>query len=495
MGTPPPAGPPGGGRAAHAVPAAGPPAAGPAPADAAAARRRRRALVLLLIGPFLSLFDQFCVNLAAPSVDGSFPLTPFAFQAVVGGYGLVYGLGLITGGRLGDLFGRQRVYRVGIAVFALTSLACALAWSPGALIAARLAQGAAAALLQPQVLALIRTRFPAAEQPKALSWFAVSMSLGMVSGQVLGGALPAWDLLGLGWRPVFLVAVPLCLAAYLLLPAALEADRPTRSPAGLDLPGAVLGAASVALVLLPLAAVREWPFLPTGLALGLAGCLLAAVFVRNQRARLRGGRPALLPADLFAVPVFVHGVLVNFLLYMASVPFAVVLALYLQDEAGLGSAGAGLAFTPAAVAIAVGSRIAVPLRARFGDRVLVASAALIALGLALAPLAAALPGDGAVLPVLLAGMAVYGVGNGMLVPLLTGMVMSRVPPGDAGAGAGVLATTQQLAAALGIAVVGIVLYPASSGLALRYTPAMVAEVAIALLGVALCARLVAVARR
>ncbi|MGW4271643.1 MFS transporter [Streptomyces seoulensis] len=457
--------------------------------------RRRWALVLLLVGPFLSLFDQFCVNLAAPSIDQSFRMTPFEFQAVVGGYGLVYGLGLITGGRLGDLFGRRRVYRAGIAMFALTTLACALAYSPGSLITARLAQGAAAALLQPQVLALIRTQFPPGEQPRALSWFAVSMSLGMVLGQILGGALPAWDLFGLGWRPVFLMAVPLCAAVFLLLPATLDADRPALAGKGADTTGAVLCAVSVALVLLPLAAVRQWPFLPTGLALCASGCVLAAVFVRDQRARVRRGRPALLPVDLFSVPVFVHGVLLNFLLYMASVPFAVVLALYLQDEAGLSSAEAGLTFTPAAVAIAVGSRLAVALRARLGERVLVLAAALIALGLAAAPAAAGLGSRSALMAVLLTGMAVYGLGNGMIVPLLTGAVMSRVPPKDAGAGAGVLATTQQLAAALGIAVVGIVLYPSTAALPLRYTPAMVTEVAIAVLAVVLAGRLVAVLRR
>ncbi|MEU5090325.1 MFS transporter [Streptomyces sp. NPDC021356] len=443
----------------------------------------------------MPLFDQFCVNLAAPSINQSFRLTPFEFQAVVGGYGLVYGLGLITGGRLGDLFGRRRMYRAGIAVFALTTLGCALACSPGTLIAARLAQGAAAAVLQPQVLALIRTQFPPTEQPRALSWFAVSMSLGMVLGQILGGALPAWDVFGLGWRPVFLVAVPLCVAVFLLLPATLPADRPALAGQGADVTGAVLSAVSAALVLLPLAAVRQWPFLPTGVVPCAAGCALAAVFVRNQRAGLRRGRPALLPVDLFSVPAFVHGVLLNFALYMASVPFAVVLAVYLQDEAGLSSAEAGLTFTPAAVAIAVGSRFAVPLRTRFGERVLVLAAALIALGLTAGPAAAAIRGDSASMAVLLTGMAVYGLGNGLIVPLLTGAVMSRVPPKDAGAGAGVLATTQQLAAALGIAVVGIVLYPSSPALPLRYTSALVAEVAIAALAVVLAGRLVAVLRR
>ncbi|MFD7768135.1 MFS transporter [Streptomyces sp. NPDC059787] len=446
------------------------------------------------MGPFLSLFDQFCVNLAAPSINQSFTLSPFEFQAVVGGYGLLYGLGLITGGRLGDLFGRRRMYRLGLVLFTVTSLACALAWSPAVLIAARLAQGASAAVLQPQVLALIRVQFPPAERAKALSWYGVSMSLGMVSGQILGGAIPSWDLLGLGWRPVFLVAVPLCAFAHIAIARTAPADRTPRTGQGIDGIGIALSAAGFALLLLPLAALQEWDFLPTGPLLLFAAVLLLSFFVGHQTRRGRENRPVLLPVRFFHSRTFSLGVLLNFLLYMSSVPFAVMLGLYLQDESHLSPAAAGLVFTPAAVAIAVGSRVSPALHKRYGIRVLVVAAALTAAGLAVALATVGLgTPDAAILP-LMAGFAVYGLGNGMIVPLLTGIVLAQVPPQDAGAGSGVLSTAQQLGAAAGIAVVGAFLYPAT-GTTLRYADAMWAGTALAVLGVVCAALLVAAARR
>ncbi|GGV44752.1 MFS transporter [Streptomyces griseoflavus] len=468
----------------------------PGQADGAPLNPRRwQALAVLAVGPFLSLFDQFCVNLAAPSINRSFTLAPLEFQAVVGGYSLVYGLGLITGGRLGDLFGRRRVYRVGLALFAVTSLACALAWSPAVLIVARLAQGAAAAVLQPQVLALIRVQFPPAERARALSWYGVSMSLGMICGQVLGGAIPSWDLLGLGWRPVFLVAVPLCAVAHLAIARTLPADRAARAGQGIDGAGIALSATGFALLLLPLAALQEGSFLPAGPVLLAAAALLLTVFVAHQTRRERGDRAVLLPVRLFAGRTFGLGVLLNFLLYMSSVPFAVMLGLYLQDESRLSPAVAGLVFTPAAVAIAAGSRLAPALQRRFGLRVLVVAAALTAAGLAgaLATVGLGTP-DAVVLP-LTVSFAVYGLGNGMIVPLLTGVVLAQVPPQDAGAGSGVLSTAQQLGAAAGIAVIGAFLYPAATGAPLRYADAMWAGTSLAVLGVVCAALLTSAARR
>lgn len=481
--------------AARAVgPAASP--VRPPETDAAAPNPRRwQALAVLAIGPFLSLFDQFCVNLAAPSINRSFTLSAFEFQAVVGGYGLVYGLGLITGGRFGDLFGRRRMYRIGLALFAATSLVCALAWSPSVLIAARLAQGASAAVLQPQVLALIRVQFPPAERATALSWYGVSMSLGMVCGQVFGGAIPSWNLLGLGWRPVFLIAVPLCAFAYVAIARTTPADEVPRTGQGIDGTGIALSATGFALLLLPVAALQEWDFLPTGVAMLFVATALLALFVRRQVRRERDDQVVLLPVQFFRSRVFSFGVLLNFLLYMSSVPFAVLLGLYLQDESHLSPAVAGLVFTPAAVAIAIGSRISPALQKRYGIRVLIAAAALTAAGLGGALAAVGLGDQQAVVLPLMAAFAVYGLGNGMIVPLLTGIVLAQVPLRDAGAGAGVLSTAQQLGAAAGIAVVGVFLYPTVAGEPLRYAAAMGAGTVLACLGVVCAALLVITASR
>ncbi|MFI6517046.1 MFS transporter [Spirillospora sp. NPDC050679] len=463
--------------------------------------RRWQALWLLLIGPFLSLFDQFCVNLAAPSINRSFALSPFEFQAVVGGYGLVYGLGLITGGRLGDAYGRRRMYRAGLASFAATSLLCGLAWSPAVLIAARLAQGASAALLQPQVLALVRVQFPEDERARALSWYGVAMSLGMVSGQLLGGAIPSWDLFGQAWRPVFYVAVPLCLLAFAAVPRTLPPDRPPRAEigaggrSGIDRVGVALSAAGFALLLLPLAAMRELAFLPTGAALLAAGAVLTAVFVAHQVARDRGGRRALVPTQLFRVPGFVLGVLLNFTLYVASVPFFILLGLYLQEDVGLSPAASGFAFAPAAVAIAVGSRLGLPLTRLIGTGALVAAALCTAAGLGgVLVVITTLSGTDALVPLLVA-LAVFGVGNGTSVPLVAGIVLRTIPPEDAGAGSGVLTTAQQLAAAAGVAITGAFLYPATVSAPLHYAAAMRVAVAFAVLTAVVAVLLIAAVRR
>lgn len=453
----------------------------------------RVALLVLLVGPFMSLFDQFCVNLAAPSIDRSFTLSPFEFQAVVGGYGLTYGLGLITGGRLGDRYGRRRLYRLGLALFAGTSLLCGLAWSPVTIIIARLAQGASAALLQPQVLALIRVRLADDRRAAALSWYGVAMSAGMVCGQLLGGAIPGWDLFGLGWRPVFLLSVPVCLAGCMIAGRVVPAD-PAEPGTGQrpDLVGMALSATGFALLLTPLAAVRELDLQRTGLPLLLVSALILAGFVIHQIRRHRATGAALLPVPLFRVPAFVLGVLLNFALYVASVPFFVLLGLYLQDHLKLSPGTAGLAFTPAAVGIAAGSRLGPRVSRRLGQGTLIASAALTSAGLGGALyVIAELPGRDGLLP-LLVSIAVFGFGNGTSVPLVTGIVLSHLPARDAGAGSGVLTTAQQLAAASGVAITGAFLY---AGGGLRYTPAMTVVVVFAAATVLIAAVLVSPAVR
>ena len=469
---------------------------GPAPSPPALNPRRWQALWLLLIGPFLSLFDQFCVNLAAPSINQSFALSSFEFQAVVGGYGLVYGLCLITGGRLGDNYGRRRMYRIGLASFAVTSLLCGVAWSPSALIVARLAQGASAALLQPQVLALIRVQFPDNERAKALSWYGVSMSLGMVGGQLLGGAIPSWNLFGLDWRPVFYIAVPLCALAFVAVPRTLPADRPAQgTQAGVDGVGVALSALGFALLLAPLAAIRELDFLPTGLVLLLVGAALTGTFVAHQLRRNRREQPALLPVRLFRVPSFVLGLALNFTLYVASVPFFILLGLYLQDEVGLSPASSGFVFTPVALSIAVGSRLGIPLSKKIGNNALIAAALCTAAGLAGVLIVISVGSGGAVLLPLIVCLTVFGLGNGTSVPLVAGIVLSRIPPKDAGAGSGVLTTAQQIAAAAGVAITGAFLYPASAADPYHYAAAMRVEVVFAVLTAVSATALVIAARK
>lgn len=266
--------------------------------------RRWVALPFLLVGSFLSIFDQFVINVAAVPIGRSLHADAGQLEAIVSGYALVYALGLISGGRLGDNFGRRLLYRTGLLCFAVTSLVCALAQTADELIAARLLQGASGALLLPQVLALIRTQFPDHERPKALSWFGVTLGIGQIGGQLLGGAIPAWDLFGLAWRPIFVVNIPLCLTAFVVCGRLVTDTGPTGPRTSLDAAGVLLLAAATTALLVPLLGARRILWWPWGTALIAAAVILVACFARRQPALTCAGRNPLVNTTLFRSPAF-----------------------------------------------------------------------------------------------------------------------------------------------------------------------------------------------
>src|SRR6266567_1045277 len=170
--------------------------------------RRWLMLPVVLLAMFMAGFDIWVVNVAAPSLQRDLHVSDAALQLIVGGYAFMYASGMVTGGRMGDLVGYRRMFMIGVATFAAASLLCGLAQSPAELIGARLLQGLTGAAMVPQVLALITATFPAPERSRALAWFGVTMGLAFVSGQILGGLLLQANILGLGWRAIFLVNVP-----------------------------------------------------------------------------------------------------------------------------------------------------------------------------------------------------------------------------------------------------------------------------------------------
>ncbi|WP_432930936.1 MFS transporter [Microbispora sp. CA-135349] len=196
----------------------------------------------LLEGPtgvFVAILDFFIVNVAIPAMQRDLHAGPAAIEWVVAGYALVDGSGLVLGGRLGDVFGRRRMFALGLALFALTSVACGLAPDAGSLVAARVVQGAAAAVLAPQVLAVIRTAYSGAAQARAVNAYALTMGLAAVFGQLVGGVLTRADLFGLGWRACFLINVPIGAAALAVTWRVVPESRATGA-VRLDLGGAVL---------------------------------------------------------------------------------------------------------------------------------------------------------------------------------------------------------------------------------------------------------------
>ena len=444
-------------------------------ADPPADPRRWLALTVVVSASFMAVFDQFVVNVAIPSIQRDLHASFAQVQFVVAGYALAYAVTLVTGGRLGDIFGRKRLFMVGMAGFTLASALCGLAPGPGLLVAARLLQGLGAALMAPQVLAIIQVTFPASERGGALSVYGAVIGLASLAGQALGGLLIRADLFGLGWRVVFLVNIPIGLAALL---AAAPLVQETRSPTAhrLDLGGVAILTGGLVLFTVPLVAGRDagWP--PWAWACLLASLPVLAGFVRFERRKTRRGESPLVALDLFRGRAFAAGLGVAFPFGMANPAMFLTLALYLQLGLQFSPLAAGLTFAPAPVGFFLAATLSGRLSRALGRR-------LVLLGLLLKAGAWAAIGllvlrDGAGLDPahLVPLMLIEGAGAGWTGPPLIGLSLAGVPSRDAGAAAGVFTTAQQIAGALGVALIGVVFFGVLAG----HAPAVSADLAPAL---------------
>lgn len=432
-------------------------ATGQATAPALSDRRPWRLLPVILTATFMALFDFFVVNVAAPTMQRDLRASTAALQLVVGGYAFTYAALLITGGRLGDRYGYRRLFLGGMLAFVVASAACGLAQTADELIAARLCQGLAAAAMVPQVLALITALFPPAERPRALAWFGVTIGLGSIAGQVLGGVLVQANLFDLGWRAIFLVNVPVGLVALglgaWLLPLTRSAARPR-----LDLAGVVGISGSLALALIPLTIGREdgWPAWALAMLIASLPVMAAAVAYEGRLAR-RGGEP-LLYLDLFRQRTFTSGMAISMALYVYFGSFMLALALFLQAGLRFSALHAGLTFAPVGVAFAVTSLATRPYIARHGARIIAAGLALTTTGLVGTAIAVHASGGAVDSLRLLPWYLLCGAGNGFIMPALVGTVLVGVPAQKAGGAAGTLATAQQFAIAIGVAGLGEVFF-------------------------------------
>jgi EmrB/QacA subfamily drug resistance transporter len=423
---------------------------------------RWAALPVVLAGTFMVVLDFFIVNVAMPAMQADLHAGTGAIEWVVAGYGLTFATLLISAGRLGDRHGRRRMFSAGLALFTLASAACGLAWSPTSLVAARLVQGVAAALLSPQVLSIIGVAYTGPDRVRALSVYGIVLGLAAVGGQLLGGVLVQADIAGLGWRTCFLINVPVGIAALALAGRAVPESRGAGA-SGLDLVGTVLVTAGLTAVLLPLVEGRAhgWP-LWTWLSLAGAAVLLVAFAVHQRALARRGGAPLLDPA-LFADRAFTAGLVTQLVFWCGQASFFLVLALYLQMGRGLDALQAGLVFTILAVAYLAASLKAPGLTSRLGRRLPALGALVLATGHAL--LAASVAGVGTTGPVgfLAPALLLIGAGIGLVITPLTATVLGSLEPARAGAAAGALSTMQQVGNALGVAVTGLVFFGALHG--------------------------------
>jgi EmrB/QacA subfamily drug resistance transporter len=413
-------------------------------------------LAVILCGTFVYVLDFFVVNVALPSIQRDLAASPAAIEWVVAGYGLTSAAFLVTGGRLGDHYGRRKLFCVGIATFTVTSALCAAAPSAGFLVAGRLAQGVGAAIMAPNVLSILGTTYTGPARVKAISIYGMVMGFAAAGGQLLGGLLIAANLAGLGWRVIFWVNVPVGIAA-LVLARRLVPESRAAARGRLDLLGAALFTTALVAIVLPLLDGRAHGWPAWSWASLAAGPALLAVFAAHLRAVARRGRQPLLDPAIFAVRAFRAGLTCQVLFWCQQAASYLLLALYLQEGRGLSPIKAGGVFAVLAAGYLATSFRAPALTMRFGRRVVAAGALVAAVGDLLLVLAVHSGGGGPV-AALFPGLFLLGAGQGLCITPLTTTVLSHADASRAGSVSGALSTAQQVGNAIGVAVSGVIFY-------------------------------------
>ncbi|MQM25900.1 MFS transporter [Glycomyces albidus] len=419
------------------------------------------AVLVVLVADFMDLLDATIVSVAAPDVMRDLGASESALQWTVAGYTLAMGAALITGGRVGDQFGRRRVFLLGLAGFATASILCALAATPAVLIATRVLQGLAAGLMVPQVFGIIRSSLAPGARAKAFGAYGAVLSLASVAGPLLGGLLVDADLFGLGWRAVFWINVPVA-AVGLALGAKYLPDSRSDARMRLDLPGALAGAAATALVLLPLIQGREWNWPWWSFAMIGAGAALgAAVLVWERRVAARGDRPVFDPA-LLRVRAFSGGLAASALFFGSIGAFFFLFAMYLQFGTGRTALETGLVILPYAIGALITSGIGVQFAARIGRALLIGGSLVLAASQLLLLVLVREDADPGYW-LLALPLFVGGLGLGLTAPSLINVILAGVPGEDAGSAGAVLTTVTQVGGAAGVAVLGAVFFGALEG--------------------------------
>ena len=429
-----------------------------ADADEAWDRRRRwQALSVCLVAAFMTLLDVSIVNVALPSIREGLHASEAGLQWILSGYALAFGLVLVPAGRLGDARSRRAVFMSGLALFTVASALAGIAPTILLLVLARLLQGVAGGILNPQVAGLIQQLFHGADRGRAFGALGSVIGIATAVGPLLGGALIALAGPEEGWRWVFYVNVPVGVAAlalaWRLLPAPVHGERQ-----GLDPLGVVLLGAGIVCVLLPLVQEQQWQsglkWLPA-----LAGVVLIAVFAAWERR----ARTPMVDLGLFRLRSYALGTTIALLYFAGFTAVFFIFVLYLQNGLDYSALGAGLAITPFAVGSGTASAVGGRLVARYGRPLVAVGLGLVLVGLGAAWVAVELHPGGGVAWVTAVPLLVAGVGSGLVIAPNQTITLSEVPYTEGGSAAGVLQTGQRVGTAMGIAAVGSAFFATLSG--------------------------------
>ncbi|WP_308465563.1 MFS transporter [Rathayibacter soli] len=419
-------------------------------------------LMIVLCATFVTTLDFFIVNVAVPSMTSSLHADPAQVQWIIAGFAVAIACGVITAGRMGDLYGRRRLFVIGLVAFVVTSAACGLSPNADLLVASSVFQGVAAAVMAPQVLAIIAATYTGRDRVHAFTGYGLALGVAAVFGQLIGGVLIQADLFGWGWRSCFLVNIPLGVVAVAFAMRVIREGRPvlvsTEQRSHLDFAGVAVIAVALFALVLPLINGRQagWPTW-TWISLTVSGALLWS-FVLLMRRKAALGRTPLVDPVLFADRAFTSGSVALLFSWIGQASFFLVLAIYLQDGLEFTAIGSGEVFATLGAAYLIALLLSPTVGRRLGKQTIAAGAALMAIGLAVLLWST----HTAPFPLLFVGLAIDGAGMGFVLAPMVSLVLAEVEPHVLGSASGVFSAINQVGGALGVTLVGIVFYGTSN---------------------------------
>lgn len=421
--------------------------------------KRWAALVIILMASFMNLLDVTIVNVSLPTLQHDMGASSSEIEWVVAGFILTFALGLLPFGRYGDIVGKKTMFLIGVGAFTTASVMCGMAPSIEFLVGARLIQGAAGAVMTPQVLSIAQTIFPPHERSVAFSLFGLSAGLASVIGPVLGGLIIAGDIGGLAWRPIFLMNVPVGILAFLL---GLKFIPTIPGNPGMknDFGGIVIVSAAMFLLVFPLIEGRNYEWASWCFAMMGSALLLFAVFAYWERRQSQTDKPQLLPLALMKNRNFMIGAFMSLAFFSAMPPFFLIFALYLQSGYGLTPLWSGLTTLPFSIGVLVASAISGRLGFRWQRQRIGAGLALMFIGIFALRMIVGNVGQSLHYGVFVAPLLVAGIGLGISIASLFQTILAGVPVKDAGSGSGALQAIQQAGGALGVAIVSEIFFRA-----------------------------------
>jgi EmrB/QacA subfamily drug resistance transporter len=424
------------------------------------AKRPWLGLFAILAATLMNLLDSTIVNVAAPAIRAELGGSYAELQWIVAGYTLALAVGLLTGGRLGDMFGRKRMLMIGVVGFVVASVACAASPTIEALIVARVLQGLLGAVMIPQGFGLIRDLFPPQEMGKAFGVFGPMIGLSTILGPIVAGVLVDADLFGTGWRMIFGINVPLgafaIIAGRIALPGA--AGNSTVRPRQLDLVGVALAAVAMFTLVFPLVQGRELGWPAWSLALLAGSVPVVGGFVAHQLRRRRRGATPLVELSVFAKRSYTSGVAFVVVFFGAIVGFSLAVGLLLQLGLGYSPTRASLTMAAWAVGAFLGSGFSAGAMTKLGRRILHIGLSVMGVGVAALYVVFRAVGTGIGTWDLALPLLVFGLGMGMIFVPLFDIIMGDVEDREVGSASGLLEAIQQMGASLGVAVLGTVFF-------------------------------------